>query len=554
MAASLGNDNTSHGCKRGSVRRWVLLFLLAFAPCALAEDWTYRIRPGDTIWGLSGEYLKPGIPWQRLQAHNGIANPYQLPPGTTLRIPLAWLHRQPARAKVVAVRGEALVSGVDNPGPVVAGMQLGIGAVLQTTRDATLSLEFADGSRLLLQGDSELRLDRLSRYGKSGMVDTRLRLQRGRVTNDVIRTRGGAPAFIVDTPNASSAVRGTRFRVNASEGRTQAEVTEGTVAVSGAGRSALVKRGYGTVVAAGQSKPLRAIALLPAPDVSGIAGTFNGAQISLQWPVLAGARQYRVQASSASTFDTLVVDRVVADPRIDLPAMQEGRYSVRIRGIDAEGLEGRDGVAAFAAEAFPEAPIVISPRADSTVHAPQPEFRWARIPDAARYRFELSADREFAGAVIALQEKSTSLRAPEELAPGTYYWRIATEGSDGRVGAFSDPVAFSLQPLQEAGPVDSQPGNARDVTFRWRTGAPGQRYRFQLSRSRDFSSTRVDQVVGESQITLPKLPSGTWYLRAQAIGEDGFEGPLPPAQQIKVPCLLCRIAAGSGALLVLLAL
>lgn len=539
----------------------VLSLLLACSPLASAEDWSYRIRPGDTIWDLAGEYLKPGIPWQRLQAHNRISNPYELPPGSTLRFPLAWLHLQPARARVIAVRGEALVDGIGSGAavPATEGMQLGVGALLRTARDATLTLEFADRTRLLLQGGSELRLDRLSRYGKSGMVDTRLRLQRGRITNGVTPSRGASPAFIVDTPNATSAVRGTRFRVNAEESRTQTEVTEGSVAVDAGSRntlshSTLVKRGYGAVVAAGQTAPIRAVPLLPAPDLSGVPATLNGARAEVEWRALEQARRYRVQVSDTAAFDTLLADLETTDALAKLPLLQDGVYFLRVRAIDAQGLEGYDATARFVAETLPEPPFAITPKAGSLVREVQPEFRWADVADAAGYRFELADNPGFERPLPLRQEKGTHLRAPQELAPGRYYWRIASDAGNGRQGPYSDPIAFTLQPLPEAGEIEDETGDARSVTFHWRAGEPGQRYRFQLSRSSDFKNTRVDQVVDQARITLPKLRPGTWYLRAQAIGSDGYEAPFPPAQRVKVPCGVCTGIAAGGMLWILLAL
>lgn len=534
----------------------MLLLLLACSSLASAEEWSYRIRPGDTIWDLAGEYLKPGIPWQRLQAHNSISNPYQLPPGSTIRFPIAWLHLQPARARVVAVRGQALVDGTGSGAavPAAEGMLLGVGALLRTTRDATLTLEFADHTRLLLQGNSELRLDRLSRYGKSGMVDTRLRLQRGRITNSVTPSRGASPAFIVDTPNATSAVRGTRFRVNAEASRTQAEVTEGSVAVSAAAGGTLVKRGYGAVVAAGQAAPIRAVPLLPAPDLSGVPATLNGARAEVKWSALERAQRYRVQISNTATFDTLLADLETVGPLAKLPLLQDGVYFLRVRAIDAQGLEGYDATARFVAEILPEPPFAIAPEADSLVREVQPEFRWADIPDAAGYRFELADNAGFERPLSLRQEKGTHLRAPQALSPGRYYWRIASDASNGRQGPYSDPIAFTLQPLPEAGEIEGETGDSRNVTFRWRAGEAGQRYRFQLSRSPDFDNARVDQVVDQAQITLPKLRPGTWYLRAQAIGSDGYEAPFPPAQRVKVPCGVCTGVAAGGMLWILLAL
>ena len=557
MAASFNIDYSGQGHRRSVAKCLILLLLLMGAPIAYAEDWSYRVRPGDTIWDLASEYLKPGIPWQRLQVHNRIANPYQVPPGSTIRFPVAWLHLQPANARVVAVRGEATVSGnAKTEATVAEGMELGIGSLLRTARHATLTLQFADGTRLLLQGGSELRLDRMSRYGKSGMVDTRLRLQRGRITNSVTPARGASPSFIVDTPSASSAVRGTRFRVSAEEVRTQTEVIEGSVAVSADSRSSntLVERGYGTLVAAGQTAPIRAVPLLPPPDLSGVPAISNAARTELQWPPLDRAHRYRVQASDTATFDTLLADMETSDARASLPLPADGQYYVRVRGIDAQGLEGRDASARFTLEILPEPPFVLEPAADSTVRKAQPDFHWADVADAAGYRFELADNAAFENPVVSAGERSTSLRLPRALPAGDYYWRVASDASDGQQGRFSDPVRFALRPLPEVGEINNESSDSRSVTFRWRAGEAGQRYRFQLSRSPDFKDPRVDELVDQPQITLPKLRAGTWYLRAQAIGSDGYEGPFPPAQRVEVPCGLCKAIAGGSMLWILLSL
>ena len=127
----------------------------------------------------------------------------------------------------------------------------------------------------------------------------------------------------------------------------------------------------------------------------------------------------------------------------------------------------------------------------------------------------------------------------------------------GKAGPFGDRVAFTVRPLAEVTEIDGSAaasGSTRDVTFRWPAGQPGQRYRFQMSRTPDFSAPQVDEVVDDAQITLPRLRAGTWYLRAQTIDLDGFEGPFPAPQVIEIPCRWCRIGAGAGALLILLAL
>lgn len=542
--------------KGGPGMRWGLAIslLLASLP-AFAEDWSYRVRPGDTIWDLAGEYLKPDVSWKRLQEHNRIANPYQLPPGSTLRIPLAWLHRQPAKARVLAVRGSATAVANGRNAAIRQGMSLGSGALLKTSPDASLSLQFADGSRLLLLGDSELLLDRLTRFGRSGMADTRLRLQRGRIANDVQPTRGPAASFIVDTPSASSAVRGTHFRVEAADARTRTEVLEGRVAVSSRSRaSALVSRGYGTVVADGQAN-IKPVALLPAPDLRRVAPRHVRTRPELAWPAVDGARAYRVEVSQDRRFGTLLADVETPTPSIVLPPLDEGGYFLRVRAVADNGLQGLDATTPLNVDGQPEAPYTIAPIAASVIRTPDVAFSWTQAPAAKRYQYEVAANADFSPLLAqATVDDGTSVQLP--LPPGDYLWRIRSIDGSGKAGPYSDALAFTVRPMAEVTHIDSSAPeqDRRQVTFRWAAGQPGQRYRFQMSRSPDFTSPQVDKVVDQAEITLPKLRSGTWYLRAQTIDVDGFEGPFPPPQIVEVPCRLCRIGAGAGALLILLAL
>ncbi len=538
-------------------RTWGLVFLLALVCPAQAQEWTYRVRPGDTLWDVAGEYLTPSVPWQRLQKHNRVADPYQLAPGSTLRIPVQWLHRQPARAKVIAVRGDARSqTSAGRVAPVTAGMSLGSGAVVKTSPEATLSLQFADGSRLLLLGDSELLLERLTRLGRSGIADTRLRLQRGRIGNDVRHLRGPAANFIVDTPSASSAVRGTRFRVKADATGTQTEVLEGRVAVSAGAKSALVQRGYGTVVAPDQAA-VTPVALLAAPDLSGLVPAPQVTRAPLSWPAVAGARQYRVQVSEHARFDSLQLDAEVDTPGYTLPPLEEGRYYVRVRGIDAQGLEGRDAIAQLQVDGLLQPPYSIAPAASSVVRSNDVSLSWTRAPGATAYDYEVAGAAGFTQPIAQARVKDTTAATLGVLPPGDYIWRIRSVDRAGTAGPFGDAIAFTLRPMAEVTSIDgtaAEAGDRRQVTFRWPAGQPGQRYRFQMSRTADFREVTVDETVSEAEITLPRLRSGTWYLRAQTIDVDGFEGPFPRPQVVEVPCRLCRIGAGAGALLILLTL
>jgi hypothetical protein len=116
------------------------------------REWRYRIAPGDTLISLAATYLARPEDWQRLQRLNGVSDPRRLVPGNRLRMPYAWLKREAAVAEVVFVQGQV---SLQRPGraadvPVALGTRVQVADALSTGPRSSLSLRFADGSRLLV--------------------------------------------------------------------------------------------------------------------------------------------------------------------------------------------------------------------------------------------------------------------------------------------------------------------------------------------------------------------------------------------------------------------
>jgi hypothetical protein len=536
-------------------RRLIALALLSFGllPFAHATDWIYRVRPTDNIWNLSRRYLKPGVPWQQLQTYNQVSDPYHLPPGMRLRIPVAWLAVQPAKATVVAVVGSAHAQqGGQGPAQdVKVGMSLGMGTTLTTDADASLTLQFADGSRVLMQHDSTLALDRMSAYGRTGMADTRLRLQHGRTVNDVTHVDGVAH-FSVQTPGSISSVRGTHFRVGTDGAEhAQTEVLGGRVDVSGDRRHVLVASGKGIAVTSGQG-PGAPQALLGAPVLHCPRQPIGSTSYPLDWTALPDAAHYRVQVAPNARFEALLMDRVVSTPGVNLPDLPDGSYAVRVHGIDAQRLEGEDATCSVQISAHPQPPLVIEPQPGSKVRETRPHFRWTESTEAASYAWQLANDADFhqlLGSQDALT--GTSVRAPHTLPLGRYWWRIASRDHDGRLGPYSAPMPFDLV-AEPPVPAANKPKSAgKNLDFSWRAGLPGQRYQVQMSRDPDLAHPTLDKTLAEPLLEIPKPAHGTWYLRVRTIDTDGYAGPWSPVQRVKLPCIACRIAAAGGGAAVL---
>lgn len=541
-----------------SIHRWRILFMRCFAvatlallaiPAVHAGDWYYRIRPHDNIWTLTNRYLKPGVSWQKLQAYNKVADPYHLPPGSRLRIPIAWLRVQPAKATVVAVSGnaQAHLPGQAAATPVAPGMKLGYGTRIDTAPHASLTLEFADGSRMLMQDDSELTLDRMSAYGNTGMADTRLRLQHGRIANAVTPMPGNTAHFTVQTPGAISSVRGTHFRVAADGGHSQTEVLKGRVDVAGQHRHVQVARGNGVAVVDGQ-RPGHVQHLLPAPALDCPARPITRIAYSLGWTAQPDAVHYRVQIAPDARFETLLFNRVTgAQPHASLPGLPNGDYALRVRGVDGDGLEGLDATCTLHATMHPQPPLVQEPQAGGKARDERPRFRWSESSEAASYAWQLATDAQFTH-LVAERPRLTGdhVRAPQALPLGRYYWRIASRDRDGLLGPYTDALPFDRVAPPPTPSVGEPKRSGHELTLGWPAGTPGQHYRIQMAHDAGFAHPAVDQTVDQPSLQIHKPGSGTWYVRVRTIDTDGYVGDWGPVQKIKLPCIPCRIAAGVG--------
>lgn len=528
--------------------------MLALSAPISAAEWTYQVRPGDTLWELAVRVLDSPDDWARVQEHNRIADPGQLTPGSQLRIPVSWLRIRPAPARVVASHGEVqLIDVGQTQGRAVSeGDVLVSGSRIETAAAAAVTIEFADGSRLLVQGNSTLQMDTLSAYGETGMVDTRMRLQRGRIESRVRPNRGPAGNFIIDTPPATTTVRGTEFRVYTSdtEQRSITEVVSGEVEVTSRDGTVRLRPLQASVLSDDDTAP-RAVDLLPSPDLRGVRSRNLKPGDAITWQAVPGATGYRYR------FQHLASERVVADAVIDqahtsVPLLDNGDYRLQVRAIDDHGVEGQDAGIEVVVLGTPEPPFAVQPE-PAAVMPPGSSvvFRWTEPADAISYRLQVASDADFTTLVAEHTDlRRARLTLRDALPPGRYHWRLASVDRDGRVGPFSDAEAFQIRERSAAPDADSI-GRQRS-TIRWRGGGEGQRYQVQVARDAEFRQIAIDEVVDQPWIEADRVGRGRWYLRVRLIDADGYEGHFSESQAIRFGCMPCRIGIGAAAALLLL--
>jgi hypothetical protein len=499
-----------------------------------SDEWTYTVRPGDNLWTISRDYLRSVSDWQRLQSRNRIANPYQLQPGTYLRIPFSWMKTEPAPASAVETRGTVELTRAGSTQPLPAGTAIRPGDVITTGKDGSLAVEFADGSRLQLESDSRVVFDVLSAFGRSGMVDTRVRLERGRANARVAPRRG---RFRIWTPAAATVVRGTEFRAEFDEASdmARAETTAGLVAVVTSDAAVAVQEGFGSFVRQGEvpSAPVR---LLAPPDLGSGPLVVRSLPVKLAVASLSGAVSYRLDVASDDQFQTLVLQANSTTGTFATSALADGTYSLRVRGIDEHGLQGMDAVSRLIVDARPEPPVAMAPQAGATVGDERPGFSWSRPAGASGFRFQLAREETRDTPIVDVVETTwaPAFTPANPVPPGEYAWRVATRAADGEVGPFGQWQTFTRRQRAPGPPPGQRREEAGRLWLGWPAGLEASRFRVQLARDAGFSDVVIDRVVDTPELGLERPSPGTYHLRIRTIESDGFEGDFGPAQSFEV--------------------
>lgn len=513
----------------------LLLSAAALAGQALADDVVYIVQPGDNPWTISSRLLMQPALAHRLVRDHGIADAQRIPPGTALRLPQAWLRHAPAPVQLLAVHGEVWVrpsGGVERA--AAAGQSWPAPLRLLTGAQGSASLGFGDGSRVLVLRDSELLVHEASTRVADQRGKVSLELLRGRLENDVQPSAAPGRRFEIRMPAAIAAVRGTNFRVQAqgegAQAQARAEVVAGTVEFGNRIGQVLTSAAQGSVVRA-DHPPTAPVALLPAPDLSQLPARLEQLPAELALPPVEGATGYRVQLADAGPDAAAQLDQADAAPVLRLPGLADGAYLLRVRGIDAQGLEGLPGERVLQVRARPGPPLLLAPAPDAVVTQARPLFRWTLGPAGSRQQLQLWNAQGVQ--LLDLDIAEYGHQPQDDLPPGRYSWRVARLDAGGRPGPFSAVQHFeridrALSPRLAAG------DDGRWV-LRWSPHAEAAGYQVQLDRDGGFDDPVLDVRTEQPQLPLPALAEGVYRVRVRHTDADGHGGPWSAPERLDVP-------------------
>lgn len=386
-------------------------------PAMAAGDDTlvYTVKPSDTLYALSREYLTSPDAWRQLQAANRVRIPQRMPVGYKLAIPRKLLKFTPVTMRIQTFSGPVTVSGAEPR----KGLELDEGALVSTGPNGFVVISGADGSRIALPSNTRVRIGQARRYRLVQATDIEIEVERGKAE---VQAAKQAPdsRFRVRTPVAVTAVRGTVFRAGYSEeaAASASETIEGEVAVASAKADLALPAGFGA--AAQADGALAKEALLPAPALADPAKVQTELRASFDFTPVALARAYRVQVSRDAGFLDVISEVQAAVPRAEFEGLKNGTYFVRAAAFSAAGLQGLEEAWSFRRQR-------VGLAADAGQSGLPDGFRFAWTAEGegtSLFRFQLFGAGESGLPLVdepALTKPELTVTA---LRPGAYRWRV----------------------------------------------------------------------------------------------------------------------------------
>ena len=397
---------------------------------------SHVVRSGDSIQSISKAISVPARQWEQVAIYNKLPDTRRTPPvGTTIRAPLQLLPHIPATAHVVKTIGEVQVGGQ----PIHAGVRLGEQASIRTSANSSAVLQLEDGSRVQLMPNSVAQIVENRHYparDDSGKVvnwfASKLRLAQGALEAAVQKISPRAKPLEVETTTSMIGVRGTRFRVASADQYVhadRAEVLEGAVNNENTWKDTaiLLQAGQGVVVDPNQGA-MQAHTLLPAPALQPVQEPLTLPNGVWTFPAQPDASAYRVIVSADAQYDTIYRSELLSGPAMDMSALGEGLWYLRVRSMDRHGLEGLDADTQLRVNA---APNLLEKASVYQGNDFRPVLRWSRVllkkPLSGQQQADISVqvfrDAALRQPVGAAVQGRQDLLLPL-LAAGTYYLQI----------------------------------------------------------------------------------------------------------------------------------
>lgn len=277
------------------------------------------------------------------------------------------------------------------------------------------------------------------------------------------------------------------------------------------------------------------IPLLGAPEFTDLPKQFDQPLVRVDLKELKGALAFRGEVAREEDFANIISQDTYQSKQLRIPDLGNGTYWLRVRAIDAHGLQGMQSIARLQVQSHPVAPLLLGTNNIELLHGVPPPFLWLGVDEAQRYRFQIARDSEFKDVALKQDDMlatSFIFAQGQNLQVGEYYWRVASIRGEAEQGPWSEVRKLSVLPHYAPAPAPAIIEGRLVVS--WQAEA-GQKFEYQLSGSKDFADIKLNLPLAEPKIDIAMPAAGTYLIRIRAIDADGYIGPWMPTQSFAAP-------------------
>ena len=244
---------------------------------------------------------------------------------------------------------------------------------------------------------------------------------------------------------------------------------------------------------------------------------------------------YQVEWSQDSGFaGGVTADTATGSSFTHTDDLADGTWYFRVRAVDAVGNQSSfaaNGTVVVDASA-PTTPGTPAPAAAETADV-TPSWSWSASTDSGvglddpAYELQWSQSSSFAGGVFTSTNNSTNFTHTDDLADGTWYFRVRAVDAVGNESNWSANGVAEVDasvPTTPGSPTTPTPTNDDTPTWTWAAstdsgvGLDTPAYEVQWSQDSGFAGGVTSDTANAASFTHGSgLPDGTWYFRVRAV-------------------------------------
>lgn len=511
----------------------VLLFSVVSAEVeqSPADDdiFLYKTIPGDSLWNIAQRHLHSIKLWIDLKKINGLPNDDYIEPGTLIKVPRQWLKTNKSTATLVNAIGTVKIINAEKQTLAFGqdftekdSLILSTGDTVITGDDGLATILFKDGSRLLLQSNSELLLNDLIALGDGSLSDIKLRLDKGRLENRVYSSPISNTNYEVKTATATTSVRGTVFRMGLENDSSVTEVVTGKVATRSQENESAAELLAGQAIIISKDGDAKQVEMLPPPMFAKFPQLIEAVPIKIDVEAVDNVIGYSAKIIPVGSDEQDAVSSMRSEGNVllgnDLP---DGRYQMMVSAIDQYNVTGQPATYEFILNARPFAAVLTTPTQDEKVLLRNLTFNWDKANDEAKtFYLQVARDDKFRDIVIDADNLTEPTYQPKDLLSGIYFWRVASIDENGKRGPFSAIKDFRI--LLEDPNLEKANVKTADIMLEWAPLEAGTQYLIQISDNTSFEKIILEHSLSENTVFVENLAPGTYFFRIQSTASDNY--------------------------------